>query len=117
MACGRFTNERKIIGDVLKNQFFICNACEKVWCGPCMAQIRGRTQLQILRLAKKGHVLCLNCNRVSLIVKSPETLRFTQGEVSHELSYQETEELKICSVCGQEIRDKAIFCDLCGAKQ
>jgi len=117
VICGRHTNDRRIIGDVLKNQYFICNTCEKVWCGSCMSQLMGQMQNKVLKLAKKGQVLCPDCNQFSPMVKSPETLRFTQSKAPQAQQPHDSENLKICSVCGQEIRDEAKFCEFCGSEQ
>ncbi len=124
--CGRFTNDKRIVGDLLKNQFFICHKDKKVWCGSCLTQITEISPNKLWNYGKKGRVLCPECGGNLVMAKNPINIPFTQDTaISSEESEAElygnalqiSGKMKICPACGREIREAAIFCDFCGAKQ
>jgi predicted RNA-binding Zn-ribbon protein involved in translation (DUF1610 family) len=91
-----------------------------------MMQTIGINASKILRLAKKGRVLCPECGEFLLMAKNPQNIPFTQ-EPASKIDQSEADlygakpqfsgKIKICSACGHEIREAAKFCDYCGAKQ
>ena len=126
VLCGRLTSDKRIMGDLLKNQFFICHKDKKVWCGSCLAQITEISPNKLWTYGKKGRVLCPKCGENLLMARNPVNIPFIQEST---ISSEDTEadlygkapqvsgKLKICPACGKEIRDIALFCDFCGAKQ
>ena len=125
VLCGRFTNDKRIVGDILKNQFFICHKDRKVWCGSCLAQIVKISQTKMWNFGKKGGLLCPECGENLLMAKNPTNIPFTQKPTSlcedleaelYGKKPQISGKLKTCHACGKEIREEAKFCDYCGAK-
>jgi hypothetical protein len=124
--CGRTTNDKRLVGDILKNQFFICHKDKKIWCGSCLSQLIKMPQSKMWNYGKKGRLLCPECGENLLMAKNPINIPFTQDltsssdDLEAELygkTAQISGKMKICPVCGKEIREEATFCDSCGAKQ
>lgn len=79
-SCGRSTSEKKGgYATDAKNQFFVCNTCEKVWCSNCMGALVGKSGKSAVLLGKKGKIKCPQCNQGVPVMQLPESVPFSQS--------------------------------------
>ncbi len=112
VICGRFTNDRKLIGDEWANRFYICHKCKKVWCVSCMGQISGMSASKSYKLGKKGRSKCPDCGNLAVMTKLPENLPFKQVKTT-----SESRKPQFCKFCGEKLDSEIEICDICGAEQ
>lgn len=79
VSCGRSTLEKKsrYSTDSI-NQFFTCNACQKVWCCECMSSLRGEARKATYLKGKKRKVTCPECNQILPVLALPQNVPFPQ---------------------------------------
>jgi len=144
IKCGRPTTEKKSVLSSIRDYFFICPDCQKVWCLECYSALIGKSQKKTFRRGKKNKIKCIDCKQIIPIKKLPKNVGFKQMRVKglaavpigNQMQQQQQGqaqnitinlqgqtddgveiEMKYCSHCGKQIKQDAVFCEFCGGKQ